>query len=404
MAAPRPPRTMANAKMRVLYHHRTQGEEPESVHILGIVSALRQLGCDVDIVGPSPVRRTTTGPSRLGRIKNKMPRMGVELAQLLYNLKSIWDLARAAKAARYDFIYERHALFNFAGSIVSRLYGLPLVLEVNTPYAQAWAKYYGLVLRRLATALENTVMRRADHVFTVTDAQRVILEQLGVQAARISVTHNAINPEEFDPRTHSPDALRRELGLHGIVAGFVGTMNRWQGIQGYLDVVRRVVRANENVSFLFVGTGEGRTQLVASLEAEGLADKVAFAGRQPHATIPRFLAAMDIGLLLDSNVYGSPMKIFEYWAMGKAVIAPQVPPVLEIMRDGQTGLLIAPGDSAAMADHILRLAADSELRERLSDAGRRRVLAEHTWERNASRIVDAAMALCNAAPLRRKSL
>ena len=97
---------------------------------------------------------------------------------------------------------------------------------------------------------------------------------------------------------------------------------------------------------------------------------------------------MTITVLLNSNAYGSPMKVFEYLAMGKAVIAPSVEPVLEVLRDGETGVLIGPGDADAMARNVLRLAADPALRGRLGDAGRAYVLANHTWDRNAATIVD----------------
>lgn len=96
------------------------------------------------------------------------------------------------------------------------------------------------------------------------------------------------------------------------------------------------------------------------------------------------------------------MKIFEYWAMGKAVIAPSVPPVVEVLRDGETGLLIRPGDADGMARHILALAEDGALRTRLGEAGRRCVLSAHTWDRNAEAILEA-LAASRARPVARVS-
>lgn len=379
--------------MRILYHHRTQGEEPESVHIAAIVAALRRLGHEVDIIGPAPIRavgtRERSGRSLLGRLKGAAPRFLVELAQVAYNAVSVAQLARASSRGRYDFIYERYALYNVAGLVTARIFALPLLLEVNTLYAQAWRKYYGLRFPRLARFTERLVVRRSHAVITVTDVQRALLEQEGVRPERITVSHNAIDPAEFDPGKWPGSELRQRLGLPAVVAGFVGTMNRWQGVQGFAEVIERVVAARRDVGFLFVGDGEGRAGLQAQLESRGARHAAVFVGRQSHALIPEFLAAMDIGLLLDSNAYGSPMKVFEYWAMGKAVIAPRVAPVLEVMRDGETGLLIAPGDAQAMAQGILTLAADPQLRATLAEAGRRRVLASHTWERNATKILEA---------------
>jgi len=377
--------------MRILYHHRTQGEEPESVHIANIVAALRRRGHEVDVVGPVPlgVPREPTKSSSIGRVKGAMPRVLVELAQLAYNVRSLWQLIVTLRRRRYDFIYERYALYNIAGLIAARMFGLVLILEVNTPYAQAWGKYYGLRFARLARALERYTFRTVDAIITVTEAQRALLEKEGVAAERITVCHNAIDPGEFDPVRNSRNDLRRTLGLPAVTVGFVGTMNRWQGAQGFADVIQRVVAQRGDVAFLFVGDGEGRGPLHVELERRGVQNAAIFVGRQPHTAIPELVAAMDIGVLLDSNAYGSPMKVFEYWAMGKAVVAPTVPPVLEILRDGETGLLIAPGDTEAMARQILRLAADPQLRTRLGEAGRKYVLASHTWDQNAAKILEA---------------
>jgi glycosyltransferase involved in cell wall biosynthesis len=83
------------------------------------------------------------------------------------------------------------------------------------------------------------------------------------------------------------------------------------------------------------------------------------------------------------------MKIFEYWGMGKPVVAPAVEPVLEVLRDGETGLLIEPGNALQLADRIVELARDPALRERLGQAGRAYVRAHHTWRNNAEQIVAA---------------
>lgn len=378
--------------MRILYHHRTQGEEPESIHIASIVSALRELGHEVEIVGPVKLatRRAKPTTSLLGRIKRRLPAFAVELLQMLYNAKSFLQLALAHRRHPCAFLYERYALYNVAGIWFSAIFRVPLVLEVNTPYAQAWSKYYGLAFPRFARFLERRIFRRADRIITVTARQRELIVGEGVDAQRIVVCHNAIDPADFATGRYPREQQRNDLGFgswQGLVAGFVGTMNRWQGVHGFADVVRRVAAMNVNVRFVFVGDGEGRQRLMDELDSSGLLAHVRFLGRQPHAEIPRLLSAMDIGLLLDSNAYGSPMKVFEYWGAGLAVIAPRVPPVLEIMEDGVTGLLIEPGDAAAMAAAIQRLAGNPALLRRLGGTGRENVLSKHVWSENARMII-----------------
>lgn len=377
--------------MRILYHHRTQGEEPESIHIMAIVNALRAHGHEVVLVGPRSARALSSQSGKrslLGRIKAKSPRLIFELMQLGYNAVVFAKLLRAVDEVKPDFIYERYALYNFAGVALARWRGIPLILEVNTPYAQAWARYYGLYLKRLARALERRTLLAANHVITVTHIQKRMLAEQGIPSERIAVCHNAIAPEEFDPERFDGAQTRKELGLRNVVVGFVGTMNRWQGIDRFPEVIETVLAARDDVSFLFVGDGEFRPQLEEFCRSRGFSDRVVFAGRRPHREVSGLVAAMDIAVLLNSNAYGSPMKIFEYLAMGKAVIAPTVEPVREVLRDGETGLLIEPGDAEAMARQIIRLASDSALRERLGRQGRDYVVANHTWRDNAATVLE----------------
>jgi glycosyltransferase involved in cell wall biosynthesis len=398
--------------MRVLYHHRTQGEEPESIHIGSIVAALRELGHEVRIVGPvemesgkghdpaspHPAPPAAQPASLLARIKRSVPALVFELLQIVYNAVAWRRLDHAVAEFAPDFIYERYALFNFAGVMLARRRGVPLILEVNTPYAQAWAKYFGINLERLARWLERRTLRAAPHVITVTHVQGRLLQEIGVAPERLTVSHNAIDPQWFDHERQNDPGLRERLGLKGVVVGFVGTMNRWQGIPRFAEVIDSVLARQPDASFLFVGDGEFRQALEDTCRAKGQLQRVVFAGRQPHAKIPAFVAAMDIAVLLDSNTYGSPMKIFEYWGMGKPVVAPSVEPVLEVLRDGETGLLIEPGNALQLADRIVQLAGDAALRERLGRAGRDYVRAHHTWRNNAEQIVAAHARIARSAP------
>lgn len=362
------------------------------MHIAAIVNALRELGHEVGIVGPTATAHRPDGTKKLslaGRIKRKVPRLVFEVLQLGYNIAVYLRLRRAVHAFKPDMIYERYALFSFAGIVLAKQMRIPLILEVNTPYAQAWAKYIGLNLRRLARWIEKRTLAAANHIITVTDAQRQLLVQEGVPIHNITVCHNAIDPFWFDPARHDGLAARKALGLQGVVVGFVGTMNRWQGITEFPTLLRDVLGQSRDVYFLMVGDGEFRAQLQEFCRAQGFIDRVVFTGRKSHAEVPRLLAAIDIAILLNSNDYGSPMKLFEYMAMEKAVIAPAVGPVKEVLNDGETGLLIKPGDASEMAQKIVRLVNDPVLRRRLGTAGRAHVAANHTWRQNAIKALDA---------------
>jgi len=275
---------------------------------------------------------------------------------------------------------------------------VPLILEVNTPYAYAWARYYDLRFVRLAEAFERSILRRAGAIVTVTEAQRRFLTERRLGGAEITVTHNAVDPYIFDPTAYPAARAAAGLAEDALVIGFVGTMNRWQSMPVLLPVMRAVLQARADAAFLLVGDGEHRGDLESACRAEGLLGRVRFTGRKAHAQVPPLVAAMDIAVLPDSNAYGSPMKLFEYLAMGKAVVAPRVGPVEEIVRDGENGLLIEPANAEQLAERLLRLAADPGLRFRLGQQGRAEVLAHHTWRRNAETVLAIHQRLLAAQP------
>lgn len=321
-------------------------------------------------------------------MKRGLPRAAFELVQMAHNVPSWLHLRRTLHRERPDLVYERYALHHAAGVVASRQAGVPLMLEVNTPYAHAWSRYYGLGFPRLAKATERFVLRRAPAIVTVSEAQRRFLEDQGVPGGKIAVCHNAVDPAVFDANRYPAARADLEIPAGTVVVGFVGTMNRWQGIDVLGEVVTLVLEGRSDVRFLLVGDGEKGGELREACARAGCAGDVLFTGRRAHGEIPALIAAMDIAILPDSNRYGSPMKVFEYMAMGKAVVAPRVPPVEEVVRDGETGLLIPPGDAKALRMAVERLAADPALRRTLGENGRNWVLTHQTWRQNALRVLD----------------
>ena len=135
----------------------------------------------------------------------------------------------------------------------------------------------------------------------------------------------------------------------------------------------------------------------------GVRDRLTVTGLIPHEDVPAWLARIDIAVLADSNDYGSPMKIFEYMAAGKAIVAPDYGPVLEVLQNGSTGVVFPRGDVGALQEALSELVADPALRRRLGENARVSVLREHTWARNAERL-EAALGAGKAVPMTSDSL
>ena len=111
-------------------------------------------------------------------------------------------------------------------------------------------------------------------------------------------------------------------------------------------------------------------------------------GKIDHDELPAYIAAFHVGVMPDSNDYGSPMKVFEYLAMGKPVVVPDYGPLLDVIEDNKEGMIFKKHDMMSLADCLDKILSDEALYERMSLLARRKIEEKHNWENNARAIVD----------------
>jgi glycosyltransferase involved in cell wall biosynthesis len=371
--------------MRILYSHRIQSRDGQGVHVDELVAAFRRLGHEVLVIGPSAY-----GQSRLGEssptvewLREKLPAMMFELAELAYAVHATLRLLRANRSFRPDFVYERYNLFHLAGAWLARRHGAVLYLEVNSPLAEERAEHGGLKLRRLARAIERWTWRSAHRVLPVTGVLGDLVAAAGVDPQGIMVVPNAIVPERF-AAPHRPAAPNR------VTLGFIGFVRPWHG----LDAVIRAMAhdAVVPVSLTVVGDGPACNDLQRLAAALGIADRVRFAGVVAHDQVPALAAGFDIALQPKVTRYASPLKIFDYMAAACAIVAPDQENIREVLEHERTALLFDADAADGAWRAIRQLVFDSALRARLGEAARARALAAHTWEGNARRITATAAA------------
>jgi glycosyltransferase involved in cell wall biosynthesis len=375
--------------VRILYSHRIQSHDGQGVHLEALVAALRAAGHEVLVVGPPGYARATLGgeTTAIARIRRLLPGALGELAELAYSIPGYLRLARAAREFRPDALYERANLFYLAGALLARRRGLPFLLEVNSPLAQERAEFGRLRLRRLAHWAERLVWRRADRVLPVTEALAGIVAAAGVPRERIVVVPNGIDLEAFPE-----EAPPRSAG-GAVVLGFVGFVRAWHGLDAVLRAMAHAPTIPP-VMLQVVGEGPARLDLEALAKALGIADRVRFSGLAPRAAVPGLVAGFDIALQPASVPYASPLKVFEYMAAGRAIVAPDQPNIREILEHDRTALLFPPGDAAALWGAVMRLAGDAALRARLGAAARAEAIArDFTWAGNARRVAGIAEGL-----------
>jgi len=331
--------------------------------------------------------RTIRGANRLAGSRG---RHHPDLVRSLHNLTAFRLAARDVRAHRPNFIYERYSLWGMTGLWLARKYSLPLVLEVNAPLAYEQKQYRGLTFSSLAEWTERMTWCRADLVVVVSESLRRHLQEAGVRPERIRVLPNAVDTDLFHNRLDG-EPVRKRFRLEGrFVVGFVGTFKPWHGADLLLEAFHRLYEADPDMHLLLVGDGPLRESLENKIQQAGLNGAVTFAGRVTHEEVPLYLAAMDAAVAPYADLsefYYSPLKLFEYMAADRAVVASRIGQVAQLLVDGETGLLFEPGDVGDLARCIRRLREDSELRLALGqEVGR--ASRSYTWDKNAAQVID----------------
>jgi glycosyltransferase involved in cell wall biosynthesis len=293
-------------------------------------------------------------------------------------------------------LYERCNLYLLAGAWLRKRTGIKMLLEINAPLAKERAAFGGLGLPLLARRLEQYVWRSADFALPVTHVLAQEIRAAGVEPEKIVVIANGINPERF-AQTPDSEAAKSALGLSGrLVLGFTGFMRDWHGLSDVLDWMAGA-DVPKNVHLLLVGDGPALGGLKAQAARLHLENRVTFAGLVDRDMVAKMVAVFDIALQPKSVEYASPLKLFEYMALGKAIVAPDQPNIREVLQADVSGILFDPDRASSMTGAIARLARDEGLRARLGEGARKGIDERgYTWKENARRV--AALAQPTTSP------
>lgn len=328
-----------------------------------------------------------------------------ELAAMRYNREFLRRASDVLGETRPAFIYQRACGNNYAGLSLARRFGVPFVLEYNG--SESWVSRNWGERRRyeaITDRVENLNLRAADLVVVVSKALRDELLERGVDAERILVNPNGVDPEMYSPEVDGSQ-VRARRGLEGkFVFGFIGTFGRWHGAEVLVDALGKLLadrpELREKCRLLLIGDGGQMPAVVERIESLGLREQVVLTGLVPQQEGPAHLAACDV--LVSPHVpnpdgspfFGSPTKLFEYMAMGRGIVASQLDQLAEVLAHDETAWLVKPGNAASLAAGMAALHDDPARRDRLGAAARREALNHHTWRKHTERIVDRLIALC----------
>jgi glycosyltransferase involved in cell wall biosynthesis len=391
--------------LHFIYHHRTMGRSSQAMHICSLVDALKADGHEVTLVSPpgvDPLKSAgmmpflrkgdrALGLQRLWKyISCECSQFAFEICELLYNLILPFRLLPVLWRQPDAVLYERHAYFMFMGVLIGKWLKRPVVLEVNE--LPGFTRARGLIMERLARTIDEWMFSRANYILCVSSVLADEVRQRGAGSERVHVLSNAIDPNRF--RSLRPEqSPRSRLGLEGsIVIGHVGLFHRWDRLDALIEAVKSIRAEHPEMKVLLVGDGPEMENLKQTAFRLGMEREVVFSGAVTRDEVPAYIDAMDICVLPDSNAFGSPIALFEFMAMGKSCIVPDLGPMRDVIDDGVTGIMFPHGDYEALKKAVLMLVEDSVLRNQLGARAKQAVFETHTWAANARFVVQLAAA------------
>ena len=289
---------------------------------------------------------------------------------------AIRQVAGILRRERADVLGTHSSLDAWVGGIAARFCGVSVVRT----------RHLDIPLKR--NPLSRAVYRLLADTIVVTGASgaaRLVAES-GVSPERVHVVPTGIDLARFDPAAVDGSRIRRELGFPpGVpVVGTIGVLRALKGSNVFLRGCRAILDRIPAARFLVVGDGPMRREVHDLQKTLGLSEAAHLLGHRED--VPDVMAALDV--FVSSSLGGeiNPQVVSQAMAMGVPVVASSLPGMLELAREGETALLFAPGDAAALADAVCRLLADEPVRRRLAERARAEVCEAYTLERMLDRM------------------
>lgn len=295
-------------------------------------------------------------------------------------------LAEIVEREQPDMIYERGYYLMTSGVELAKERGIPHCIEINAPYPEEKVQMEGAsMFIGLSHNKEKEQMESTDLVIVVSSAlKKYICEKHDIAPSKVLVTPNAVNPEAFAADVKPTEYFDKS----NTVIGFVGSIFPYHGVDKLIRGFAQLTEKHEDLRLLIVGDGYVLRELKALATELDLGEKVVFTGNVEYRDVHSHIAEMDICVMATSNWYGSPVKIFEYGMMKKAIIAPDNVPVRDAMEHEVHGLL-CDQSRVSLTNGLRRMIDDVSLRKSLASAFHEKVLKEHTWNQVSANVLEA---------------
>lgn len=287
-----------------------------------------------------------------------------------------------------DVIYTRITRITFIPLFVSKLFNIPYVIEVNgliIDELQARNKAKWQIW--LAEKMFNINYRNSDKIVAVTEGiKEALIRTCHIADEKIIIINNGVNIDLFRP--YDKQKSKKDLGLKKELnfICFIGSLRPWQGMDDLIKSSKKILKKFPKTRFLIVGDGETKNDLIKIAKENRVFEKFIFTGSVPYKLVPKYISSADICIVPKKPLRSgySPLKLYEYMACEKPIVATRVKG-FEILEEINAGLLIKPGDIEDFSKAVSHLLENTKVRKKMGINGRAYVIKNHTWNKIAKR-------------------
>jgi len=358
-----------------------RGHEVYVASSLGVrkEDAIDEMGC-VDLVPLLKVSRLSS---------NKM------LKYLYAHPLNIWRVVKYARRIKPDLIISHNTIAGFAALLAKRFQKdcLPILDLTDLLFEYLGDYHLGGWMRLVqleGKRLERKTIRESDKIVTVSNSMRDILLAYGAELENIEVICDGVDTKIF--KVTYEGKLRSEPGngAEDIII-FQGVIDPQDNPQIILDAAREVLKKHHRTMFWIIGDGTALPNLKQKVAQDNLTERFYFSGWVKQEEVARYISASDIGLVILPDSLSArgrvTLKEFEYWACGVPVIAPKLPALEEVVEEGKTGFFYQPGEFKSLAQKIMLLIENKDLRKKMGQKGMEVVKEKFEWQKLANRYV-----------------
>ena len=388
--------------MKVLFLAQTiniKARTGDAVHVRELAINLAKLGHHVSLIaGYSPEQSDEL------QSLEKHPKIQISYNKNFFkipvprsrDISSLWICLKVARRNPPDVIYER-SFSPKIGMVVSKILRKPLVVEINgivDEEAKIQGKKASELRSLIGKKMRGFFFRQANKMVAVTTGiKKELVNSYKIPPNSIEVIPNGANTDIFKPMDQEKVRVELCLSNEFKYVCFVGNLAPWQGVEYLIQAAPRILKTCPDAHFLIVGDGQMKNEWMESTQKLEVSENFIFTGSIPFVQVPLYINASDVCvapfvLARNDKIGLSPLKVYEYMACGKTVVASRISGVSDLLKESSGGIAITPEKPDELADTVIKLLQNEDIRKQMGINGREYVVENYSWARVVKKVAD----------------